>query len=304
MKNMIKVSQQGNGDFRTIQAAINSIPNHSTEEIMVTIESGVYKEKLKINKPNLHLFGEGDVKITFDDYSPKLNQLGVPMGTFASSSTYITADNIKVHNITFENSAGESDKVAQAVALYVDADKVSFKNCTFISAQDTLYLGRPKEELSNISGRNYFENCRIVGDIDFIFGSATAFFHKCEIVSIDQGKKINGYITAAATPMDKEIGFVFHRCKLISEADKNTVFLGRPWRDYARTVFIDCWMDKHIHQEGWNDWDKVSAETTVYYGELGSVGPGASSTTRVAWAQQLDDKDFVNDKNICWRGFT
>ncbi|MDQ0086948.1 pectinesterase [Paenibacillus anaericanus] len=303
MKSVIRISQQGNGDFETIQSAINSIPQDSSQTILMTIESGVYKEKLEINKPNLYLLGDGHVRIVYDDYAKRENAVGMPMGTFASSSTYISCDNIKIENITFENTAGESDQVSQAVALYVDADKVAFKNCSFLGAQDTLYLGRPKEELNNKSGRNYFENCRIVGDIDFIFGSATAYFQECQIVSKDQGKEINGYITAAATPVDKEVGFVFHQCKLLSDAAKNSVYLGRPWRDYARTVFIDCWMDQHIHQEGWNDWDKTSVETTVYYGEFGSAGPGANVSKRTVWSAQLNEEELKKfSLNECFRG--
>lgn len=303
MKKYICVSQKGDGDFRTIQEAINSIRELSAQETMITIESGVYKEKLTINKPDLYLLGHGEVTIVYDDFARKNNTLGKPMGTFASCSTYITSDNIKVENIIFENSAGSSDKAGQAVALYVDADKVCFKECSFLSAQDTLYLGKPKEERNNRSGRNYFENCRIVGDIDFIFGSATAFFEKCEIVSLNLGKVINGYITAAATPVDKEIGFIFHSCTLISAADENSVFLGRPWRDYAKTVFIDCWMDNHIKQEGWNDWEKTSVDTTVYYAESGSRGPGASLSKRVAWSKQLNEEDVkAFSLETCFRG--
>lgn len=292
MTNNIKVSQKGNGDFHTVQAAIDSIPAGALQDTILIIESGVYKEKLQINKPNLSLYGNGAVRFVYDDYARKNNSLGAPMGTFASSSTYITGDNIRIENIIFENSAGGSDEVGQAVALYVDADKVSFKNCSFIAAQDTLYLAKPKEEMNNTSGRNYFEHCRIVGDIDFIFGSATAFFHECEIVSLNLQKEINGYITAAATPVDKPLGFIFHKCKLMSEADRNSVYLGRPWRDYAKTVFIDCWMDKHIREEGWDDWDKADAvATTVYYGESGSDGPGADWGKRAAWSKQLNEAE-------------
>ncbi|WP_019640510.1 pectinesterase family protein [Paenibacillus fonticola] len=289
----IRVSQDGQGDFNTIQAAINSIPAQMPHETCITIQSGVYKEKLEINKPHLHLRGVGDVSIVYDDFAKKPGASGQPIGTFASSSTYITAGNIKIDNITFENPAGDGDVVGQAVALYVDADQVAFRNCRFIAAQDTLYLGRPKEQFTNQSGRNYFENCRIVGDIDFIFGSATAYFHQCEIVSLNRNKAINGYITAAATPIDKEYGFIFNQCKLLSDADEHTVYLGRPWRDYAKTVFIDCWMDRHVHPEGWHDWEKVCVNTTVYYGEYGSVGPGSNVSGRVPWAKQLEEEDLT-----------
>jgi pectinesterase len=292
MKPIITVNQSGTGDFTALQAAIDSIPENVSEETVLVIEAGVYKEKLYINKPNLRLSGVGEVRLVYDDYALKLNSEGSPMGTFASASTYITGDNIRVENIIFENTAGESARVGQAVALYVDADKVSFADCSFLGAQDTLYLGRPKEEPRNSSGRNYFERCRIAGDIDFIFGSATAYFEACEIISLNLDRDINGYITAAATPVDKASGFLFHRCRLLSSAAADSVYLGRPWRDYAKTVFLDCWMDAHIRQEGWHDWEKSSAGTTVFYAEYGSAGPGAHLEARTAWSRQLKEADM------------
>ncbi|MNI38708.1 Pectinesterase A precursor [compost metagenome] len=256
------------------------------------IEAGVYYEKLRIHKPDITLIGEGEVRLVYDDYAPKPGIEGTPMGTFASCSTYITGDNIRAENIIFENTAGDSSKVAQAVALYVDADRAMFKNCSFLAAQDTLYLARPKEEQCNRSGRNYFEHCRITGDIDFIFGSATAYFEQCEMISLDLGQEINGYVTAAATPVDKGAGFVFHRCRLVSEAAADSVYLGRPWRDYARTAFIDCWLGAHIRRTGWNDWDKSSVWHTVHYAEAGSTGPGAHPEEREGWSRQLKEKEL------------
>ncbi|MBW4081349.1 pectinesterase family protein [Paenibacillus sp. S150] len=291
MKRTLTINHAGTGDFALLQAAIDSIPENGSGETVLVIEAGVYREKLCINKPNLRLCGKGEVRLVYDDYALKPGAGGSPMGTFASASTYITGDNIRAENIIFENRAGKSSEAGQAVALYVDADKVSFVDCSFLGAQDTLYLGRPKEETRNSSGRNYFERCRIAGDIDFIFGSATAYFEECAIISLNQGREINGYITAAATPADKETGFVFHRCRLLSDAAADSVYLGRPWRDYARTVFLDCWMGGHIRREGWHDWDKSSAGTTVFYGEYGSAGPGAHPEARAAWTRLLKQAD-------------
>lgn len=291
MKHLV-ISKTGVGDYSSVQAAVDSIPEEAGDVTVLHIEAGVYYEKLRINKPDLRIIGKGEVILVYDDYARKPGIEGTPMGTFGSCSTYITGDKFTVENIIFENTAGGSDEVGQAVALYVDADKVSFMNCTFLAAQDTLYLARPKEEKVNRSGRNYFEHCRITGDIDFIFGSATAYFHECEITSLNLGKEINGYITAAATPEDKQTGFVFHKCRLVSDAAEDTVYLGRPWRDYARTAFIDCWMGAHIRREGWNDWDKASVWHTVHYGEAGSEGPGAYADKRVGWSKQLQEHEL------------
>jgi pectinesterase len=286
----IRVSKSGSGDYTSVQAAINSIPVGRTEETHLIIEAGVYKEKLQIHKPHLRLYGKGEVRLVYDDYALKLGNDGTPMGTNASCSTHITGDDIRVEHIIFENTAGPGSIVGQAVALYLDADQAVFRNCTFLAAQDTLYLAKPKEEKLNTSGRNYFEHCRIAGDVDFIFGSATAYFEECEIISLDRNMEINGFISAAATPEDKKAGFIFHKCRLISDAAADSVYLGRPWRDYARTVFIDCWMGGHIRREGWNDWGKSSVNDTVQYAEYGSVGPGAAPGERISWSKQLEQK--------------
>ncbi|MFP4979231.1 pectinesterase family protein [Paenibacillus sp. CN-4] len=285
------VSRAG-GNFDSVQAAVDSIPEHAPYRTVITVRQGTYTEKLRINKPNLHLRGEGEVVFRYDDYAAKPGEDGNPVGTYGSASTYITGDNVKVENITFVNSAGPSERVAQAVALYVDADRVAFYGCTFIGEQDTLYLGRPKEQENNRTARNYFAGCTIIGDIDFIFGSATAWFEDCTIISLDKGKEINGYITAAATPVDKRTGFVFRNCLLTGEAGPDSVYLGRPWRDYAKTVFIDCEMGGHIRREGWHDWDKASAWTTVRYGEAGSHGPGANDAGRTAWSRRMSEKEL------------
>ncbi|MEK5446626.1 pectinesterase family protein [Paenibacillus sp. FSL R7-0331] len=292
MMKHIVISRTGGGDFSSVQAAVDSIPEECAEITVLHIEAGIYYEKLRINRPNLRLIGQGEVRLSYDDYARKPGNEGTPIGTFGSCSTYITGDNITAVNIIFENTAGSSDEVGQAVAMYVDADRVVFRNCTFLAAQDTLYLARPKEEKLNRSGRNYFEHCRITGDIDFIFGSATAYFHECEITSLNLGKEINGFVTAAATPEDKQTGFVFHKCRLVSDAAGGSVYLGRPWRDYARTAFIDCWMGAHICREGWNDWDKAAVWHTVHYVEAGSEGPGAHADKRVGWSKQLSESEL------------
>jgi pectin methylesterase-like acyl-CoA thioesterase/lysophospholipase L1-like esterase len=302
---MMIVAQDGSGQFKRIQDAIDSIPEQNNKRVTIFIKDGIYKEKLTINKPLVSLIGthKEKVKITFADYAKKTLENGKPMGTFGSYSTIITGDGFLAKNITFENNAGSGDIVGQAVAVYVDADQVEFHYCSFLGRQDTLFtaplppkpiegdrFGGPREGLKKRLERSYFNNCYLEGDVDFIFGSAKTVFEQCTIHSLDKFQPINGYITAASTPMDQPYGYVFKDCFLTSDAPAQTVYLGRPWRDYARTVFINSWMGKHIREEGWHNWDKVHAEKTTYYAEYNSQGPGGSMEKRVPWAKVLTDE--------------
>ena len=154
------------------------------------------------------------------------------------------------------------------------SDRAVFRNCRFLGMQDTLYAA---------SGRQYYVDCYIAGHVDFIFGDAAAVFDHVEIRSRGEG-----YIAAVSRTMPEGAGgFVFYHCRLTADEGVNGVFLGRPWRLYARVVFIDCWMGPHIRPEGWNNWSKEEAEKTAWFGEYGSEGPGAKEAGRVPWARKL-----------------
>lgn len=276
------VDCKGSGDFLTVQEAIDAIPDFRKNETKIYIKKGVYKEKLVLpaSKTNVTFIGEStnETILTFDDFAQKHNRFGEEMGTTGSTSFFVFGDGFKAKNITFENSAGP---IGQAVAVRIDGDKVIFQNCRFLGNQDTLYLHGEKS-------RQYFLDCYIEGTVDFIFGWSTAFFENCEIYC-----KNAGYITAASTNIDAAYGFVFKNCKLTGNAEKNTFYLGRPWRDYAKTVWIDCYMDQHIKPEGWHNWNKPHAQQTTFYAEYNSSGPGASKN-RVEWAKKLSKKDTEN----------
>jgi pectinesterase len=274
------VDQNGKGDFTTVQEAIDAVPFLRKNETKIHIRNGIYKEKLSVSetKTNVTLIGEDVLKtiLTYDDYASKHNRFGEEMGTSASASTFINGDNFKAENITFENSAGP---VGQAVAVRIDGDMATFINCRFLGFQDTLY---PHGEKS----RQYYRNCYIEGTTDFIFGWSTVVFENCEIYS----KKGGQYITAASTLQESPYGFVFVNCKLTGDAPVNSVYLGRPWRPFARTVLINCELGKHIKNEGWHNWNKPEAEKTAFYAEYQSSGPGANPAARVIWSQQLSEE--------------
>lgn len=278
------VDQQGGGDFISVKEAINAVPHLRKNETRIFIRKGIYKEKLILasTKTNITLIGEDLFKtvLTYDDYASKLNSFGEEMGTSGSSSFFIYGDGFRAENITFENSSGP---VGQAVAVRIDGDQVIFVNCRFMGFQDTLY---PHGDRS----RQYYKDCYIEGTTDFIFGWSTAVFEDCVIFS----KKGGHYITAASTNEDTFYGFVFANCELKSDAPDQSVYLGRPWRPFAQTVFINCEMDSHIHPGGWHNWSKPQAEKTTYYAEYQSEGSGADATSRAHWSHQLKDDEITN----------
>ena len=284
----IAVAQDGTGTHTTIQEAVNAVPDYRKQETRIFIAKGVYKEKVVIPecKQNITFVGESadETIITFDSYAKKKTIYGEEMGTSGSSAFYIYGHDFHAENITFQNTAGP---VGQAVALFVAGNRAVFSNCRFKGYQDTLYTyGKLSRQL--------YVNCYIEGTVDFIFGSSTAYFQNCEIHSLGKG-----YLTAASTPEQSKYGYVFRYCRMTAEPGVEGVALGRPWRPYAKTVYLSCVMGKHIAAAGWNNWGKESNEQTTFYGEADSEdydGHAIDLTQRVAWAKQVNADDFTPDK--------
>ncbi|WP_062048956.1 pectinesterase family protein [Bacillus sp. JCM 19034] len=272
----ITVTKDGSGDFLCIQDAIHSIRVHPLPPVTIFVKNGHYHERIHIpeNKPTISIIGESKEQtiITYDDHAHMLNDDGHSIGTFHTPTVNILSDQTIIKNVTIKNIAGRGENVGQALALSVSGDQCYFENVHLHGFQDTLYACK---------GNHYFEHCTIEGDIDFIFGGAAALFYRCTIHSLR-----NGYITAASTPQHQKFGFVFLHCKLTGEANQNSVYLGRPWRPWAHTLFIHCWMGEHIKQEGWNNWRDPKNEQTARYGEFNSSGPGSALSKRVQWANE------------------
>jgi pectinesterase len=275
------VAQDGSGDFTKIQDAIDATKAFPDKRITIFIKNGTYKEKVRVPAWNnmLSLIGEDVEKtiIVWDDYFDKIGR--GRNSTFFTSTFKVEADDFYAENLTIENSAG---KVGQAVALHVEGNRCVFKNCCLLGNQDTVYL-------TGENSNHYFTCCTIEGTTDFIFGSATAVFSACEIIS-----KSDSYITAASTSEGKPFGFVFIDCNLLAKEDPKKVYLGRPWRNYAKTVFINCAMGEHILPEGWHNWDKKEAESTSFYAEYKNTGAGANIDKRVRWSHNLTEKEAQN----------
>lgn len=274
------VAADGSGDFKTVQEAINAVPDFRKNETRIFIKSGSYKEKLILpaSKTNVVFIGEDrdHTILTYDDFASKKNRFDEEMGTTGSGSFFVFGDGFRAENITFENSSGP---VGQAVAVRIDGDQVAFINCRFSGFQDTLY---PHGEKS----RQYYENCTIEGTVDFIFGWSTAVFHRCILVCKD-----HGFITAPSTSEATPFGFVFLNCKITGDAPEASFYLGRPWRPFAKSVILNCELGKMIKPEGWNNWNKPEAEQDSFFAEYKSTGPGASPDTRVKWSHQLTDAE-------------
>lgn len=271
------VAKDGSGDFFTVQEAINAVPDfRKNRRTTILVRPGEYKERVIVPecKINISLIGQEGAVITGDGYASRKNRFGEEMSTSGSSTCYIYAPDFYAENITFANTAG---RVGQAVACFVSADRAFFKNCRFLGNQDTLYTyGK--------GCRQYYEDCYVEGTVDFIFGWSQAVFNRCTIHSLG-----NGYLTAPSTDQDQRYGYVFYDCRMTAEPGVEGVALSRPWRPYAKAVFIRCELGGHIAPAGWNNWGRKSNEETVFYAEYQNTGEGARPEARAPYGRQLND---------------
>lgn len=289
-----------------------AIPSDITP-VIFHIGEGVYREKLIFSRPNITLLGAGRDKTTivYGDGAFEILEDGEKRGTFRTATVRINTHDFTAKHLTFQNDAGFGHTVGQALALYVDGDRNYFEDCNMIGSQDTLFTAPlpmkesqphgfrgPGEYKPRIMGRQCYRNCFIQGDVDFIFGGAIAYFEDCTIHSKKPGDRrppesgeedIYGYITAASTFQDQEFGYVLKNCRLTSDCPTGSIYLGRPWREWAKTVYINCELGEHIHPLGWNDWEKTHGH--FYYGEYNSYGPGANADSRADFSHQLTNEE-------------
>lgn len=272
------VAKDGSGNFATIQEAIHASKAYPDQRVVIFVKNGIYKEKVLVPACNnkLSIIGESGEKtiITFDDYFNKINR--GRNSTFYTYTMLVLANDFRMENVTVENSAGT---VGQAIALYIEGDHSFIRNCHILGNQDTLLA-------SGHFSRQYFENCFIEGTTDFIFGEATTLFENCTIHC-----KTNSFITAASTPEGKPYGFVFRNCKITAAAGVDKVFLGRPWRSFAKVAYLNCEMGSFVRPEGWDNWSKAENEKTAIFAEYNNSGPGALTSGRVSWSLRLSEKE-------------
>ncbi|SFF17029.1 pectinesterase [Paenibacillus algorifonticola] len=284
---LITVSKEDKADFTRLQEAIDSIPVEYAEAVTIRIRPGIYEEKITIpaSAPPILLLGEDSEKtiLTWSDNAHTLGLDGEPLGTFRSGTLNVLAEAFTAENVTIRNASGPG--TGQAVAAFVDADRAVFRRVRLLGDQDTLYTGK---------GKQYYSECYIEGDVDYIFGAATVVFDSCHL----HNKRSRGYITAASTPEDAAFGYVFLDCKITGAEGVVDVYLGRPWRPYAHVAFIRTSVDGSITPEGWHNWGQPDREATSRYEEFGSFGAGAASGARVSWSRQLSAGEAVDYRII------
>jgi len=289
------VARDGTGEFRTVGEAVEVCRAFMEYHKVIYVKRGTYKEKLIIPSwlTNIEICGEdaANTIITYDDHANiRMSNTEKPMGTFRTYTVKVQGSDITFKNITIENNA---PRLGQAVALHTEGDRLLFIGCRLLGNQDTVYTGTGGTRL-------LFKDCYIEGTTDFIFGPSTAWFENCEIRS-----KVNSYVTAASTPKDVRYGYVFNRCRLTADEGTTKVYLGRPWRPYAYTLFMNCELGSHIRPEGWHNWGKESNEKTARYLEYNNTGAGVKTAERAAWSRQLTKKEAaqVTIENVLGNAF-
>ena len=275
------VARDGTAEFRTIGEALEVCRAFMEYHKVIFVKRGTYKEKLVVPSWLTHIEICGEDRdhtiITYDDHANiRRPETGLPMGTFRTYTLKIEGSDITLRNLTVENNAA---LLGQAVALHTEGDRLVFVNCRFLGNQDTVYTGAAGTRL-------YFKDCYIEGTTDFIFGPSTAWFEHCTVHS-----KANSYVTAASTPASQPYGYVFSHCRLTAAPEATQVYLGRPWRPYAYTLFIYSDLGRHIRPEGWHNWNNADNERTARYAEFGNTGAGASTAGRTPWTRQLSRKE-------------
>ena len=272
-----------------------------TEPTTIYLASGIYKQKILLAANDVTIIGEDreTTVITYDDYAKKIHADGKEYVTFRTYTLCITGERVRLENLTVENSNTDPATVGQCVALSVNASTFYAKNIDLKSTQDTLfmypfpddlvvrYTGFIPEKQLCATGHavHIFENCRIYGTVDFIFGCSEAYFKDCKIISIHDSREI-GFVAAPAHALEEEHGFIFLDCEILSEgATKATNYLARPWRDYGKCTFINCKVDGHINPElfdKWNDTDRDRTARFAYYNLNCDFTP-----TPVKWCREL-----------------
>lgn len=274
----VVVAKDGSGKFKTVQEAVMSVPAGTpSQPVVIRIKPGIYKELIYVQREKrcFRFIGEDATKtvIAYDLNANLIGLDGNPIGTWRTPTTIIDADDFVAENITFANTAGP---VGQALAIRIDGDRATFRNCRFLGWQDTIFINR---------GRQYFDHCYIEGHVDFIFGGATAWFEQCQIHILG-----DGYISAASTPEETPYGYVFSKCRITGAPGVHT-YLGRPWRAYSAAIFVETEMTDVVRPEGWNNWNLPEREKTARYREYRNSGPGAKTDARAPWARQLTEAE-------------
>ena len=293
-----------------LQAALDALPKDSAVPARVCLGAGVWHEKIELLRPNTTLEGaeSGETVITWQDGAtdpwPDIGH----KGTFRTATLRTDGAHITLRRLTVVNAAAPREKAGQAVALYADGDFFTCEDCTLLSYQDTLFTAPlppkevqkngfvgPKQYAPRTFQRHVYRRCHIRGDVDFVFGGAAAWFEDCDLVTEDgranRDQPTRLYATAASTPEGQTFGYVFKDCRFTTtNCPDASVYLGRPWRSFAKTVLLHCELGPHILPEGWHDWGKADFPASGFYAEYDCYGPG-SQGERASFAHRLTEAE-------------
>lgn len=274
----IIVARDGSGKFTSIQKAIEDARSYPLKPVVIYIKKGVYNEQVRIPawNPDITLVGEdrNQTIIRFGSYFGQVDK--GRNSTFYTSTLSVEAEHVVCRHLTIENTAGP---VGQAIALSVSADRCLIDDCTIKGNQDTFFATGSHTHV-------WLKDCDISGTTDFLFGDAAVLLSRCQILC-----KADSYIVAASTPQGQSYGFVLDHCTIQAAAGVRHVLLGRPWRPYARTVYLNTVMGDFIAPAGWDNWRSRANESTAYYAEFNSqvngTGAEAAAGKRAGWSHQL-----------------
>lgn len=303
------VALDGTGDYTSIQEAVDAVPVHNTQEVVIHIKEGVYEERVVISadRPHITLLGEGDTAkdtvITCGIWAGMIQENGDVTSTFRTATLNVYSNYFKAENISFVNSYdGSQSGGRQALAASVSGFHIEFTKCRFYGCQDTLYTK---------DGSQLYNECYIEGDVDFIFGGARAVFEKCEIHSInvkpEEEPLRGGYIVAPSTPISQKYGYLFTECVMTANNAENTVYLGRPWHPAAdpnaigSCVFMHCELGAHIREDGWKSHmgGYLSANARLY--EFENRGPGAKEHEMRRQLTPEQAAEYTKERVLgCW----
>ena len=316
---MIIAGHSKHADCASVQEAVDLAASHGDFEIF--IEEGFYEERVEIHTNGLRIHGAGAEKTIVSGhlygFMPS-SDIG-KLGTFRSYTMLVDASDVQISDLTIENTAGAGPEIGQAIALYADGNHLLFERLRLLGWQDTLFTGPlppkeiekngfigPKQFAPRINGYQFYKDCYIEGDVDFIFGSASVYFLHCVLFQKDREKKrgtgpnserpCKGYATAASTPEGQEWGYVFEDCRFESDCPKESCYLGRPWRNFAKVSIVRCYLGPQITREGFHNWNKTEAEQTVSFTEYRNFGPGADSHARAPFVRELSDSEYLTLK--------
>ncbi|KAL1350695.1 pectinesterase-like [Arachis hypogaea] len=278
---MVVVNPDGSGDYTTINDAVNAAPNNTlgiNGFFVIYVVAGVYEEYVSIPKTKQYLMMIGDgINRTIITGNRSVTD---GWTTFNSATFAVVAKGFVAVNMTFRNTAGGINH--QAVALRSGADLSAFYSCSFEGYQDTLYTH---------SMRQFYRNCDIYGTVDFIFGNAAVVFQDCNIYPrLPMSNQFNAITAQGRTDVNQNTGISIHNCTITAAADlaasngTTKTYLGRPWKLYSRTVYMQSFMDSLIDPAGWVAWSGDFALDTLYYAEYDNWGAGSNTSSRVTWA--------------------